>query len=83
MEHEFGRSSVSQRRGIISLLPKEDAELLLLQNWRPITLLNVDYKIASKAIGRRIEPSTLKTCTSGPHWLHKKKIYWRKCEINK
>ena len=42
--------------GIITLLPKEDAELLLLQNWRPITLLNVDYKIASKAIAMRIEP---------------------------
>ena len=54
--YELGRLSVSQRRGIITLLPKDDAELLLLQNWRPITLLNVDYKIASKAIARRIEP---------------------------
>ena len=55
--YEHGRLSVSQRRGIITLLPKDDAELLLLQNWRPITLLNVDYKIASKAIARRIEPT--------------------------
>jgi len=47
--YEHGRLSISQRRVIITLLPKEDAELLLLQNWRPITLLNVDYKIASKA----------------------------------
>ena len=54
--YELGRLSVSQRRGIITLLPKDDAELLLLQNWRPITLLNVDYEIASKAIARRIEP---------------------------
>jgi len=30
--YEHGRLSVSQRRGIITLLPKEDAELLLLQN---------------------------------------------------
>ena len=42
--------SISQRRGVISLLPKEDANLLKLANWRPITLLNVDYKIASKGI---------------------------------
>ena len=43
--YELGRLSVSQRRGIITLLPKDDAELLLLQNWRPITLLNADYKL--------------------------------------
>jgi len=50
-----GKLSISQRRGIINLIPKEDAALLELQNWRPITLLNVDYKIASKTIARRIE----------------------------
>ena len=27
-----------------------------LKNWRPITHLNVDYKIASKVIAKRIEP---------------------------
>ena len=58
--YELGRLSVSQRRGIITLLPKDDSELLLLQNWRPITLLNADYKIASKAIARRIEPTLSK-----------------------
>ena len=47
-----GKLSISQRRGIINLIPKEDAALLELQNWRPITLLNVDYKIASKTIAR-------------------------------
>ena len=26
-----------------------------LSNWRPLTLLNVDYKILAKAIGQRIE----------------------------
>ena len=43
--YELGRLSVSQRRGIITLLPKDDAELLLLRNWRPITLLNVDHNL--------------------------------------
>ena len=47
--------SISQRRGVITLIPKEDANLKDLSNWRPITLLNVDYKIASKAIATRIE----------------------------
>ena len=51
--YEKGKLSISQPRGLI---PKEDSELNQLQNWRPITLLNVDYKIASKAIAKRIEP---------------------------
>ena len=54
--YEKGQMSVSQRRGVITLLPKEDSSLLYLKNWHPITLLNVDYKIASKAIAKRIEP---------------------------
>ena len=40
---------------MITLIPKEDADLKEFGNWRPITLLNVDYKIASKAIASRIE----------------------------
>ena len=47
--------SISQRRGTFTLIPKEDSNLLNLANWRPITLLNLDYKIASKAIAKRIE----------------------------
>ena len=48
--------SVSQRRGIISLIPKEDNDLSELTGWRPITLSNVDYKILAKTIAKRIEP---------------------------
>ena len=54
--HEKGQLSISQRRGVITLIPKEDESLANLKNWRPITLLNVDYKVAAKAIAKRIEP---------------------------
>ena len=53
--HEKGQLSVSQKRGIITLIAKPDSDLLDLQNWRPITLLNTDYKIAAKAVARRIQ----------------------------
>ena len=50
-----GQLSATQRRGIIKLIPKKDAEPDLIKNWRPITLLNCDYKIAAKAIANRLK----------------------------
>ena len=50
--NEIGKLSISQRRGII---PKKDANLNSIKNWRPLTLLNCDYKIATKAIASRIK----------------------------
>ena len=44
-----------QKQGIITLLPKKDKDLSLLTNWRPISLLNVDYKIATKTIANRMK----------------------------
>ena len=50
-----GNLSISQRQGIIYLIPKKKEDALYLKKWRPVTLLNVDYKIATKTIARRIE----------------------------
>ena len=47
--------SICQRRGIITLVPKKDKPTNLLGNLRPISLLNTDYKIATKAIAKRLE----------------------------
>ena len=46
---------ISQRRGIITLIPKQGKDHLYLNNWRPITLLNVDYKILAKTIAIRLK----------------------------
>ena len=53
--HQKGKLAITQRRGIISLIPKKDKSLQELKNWRPITLLNCDYKIASKVIASRLK----------------------------
>ena len=42
---QSGILSISQRQGVISLIPKKKKDLELLENWRPVSLLNVDYKI--------------------------------------
>ena len=39
----------SQREGLLRLLYKKD-DRRLVKNWRPISLLNTDYKLASKVI---------------------------------
>ena len=49
-----GELSISQREGLITLLPKKEKDTLLIKNWRPITLLNQDYKLATKAIATRL-----------------------------
>ena len=50
-----GQLSVTQRQGIITCIPKEGKDKRFLQNWRPITLLNTSYKLASACISFRIK----------------------------
>ena len=52
---ETGKRSISQRRGIVKLIPKKDAGLTMIDNWQQLTLLICDFKIASKAIASRIK----------------------------
>ena len=49
---------------LISLMPKPEKDLLSIKNWRPLSLLNCDYKIYAKAIANRLQivlPDLIKT----------------------
>ena len=52
---QTGMLSISQKQGIITLIPKTDKDLSYLKNWRPITLLTVDYKILSSVLATRLK----------------------------
>jgi len=52
---DTGTLSLSQRRGIITFIPKPNKDTTSLENLRPISLLNVDYKILTKTIAKRLE----------------------------
>ena len=53
--YEKGELSIDQKRGVITLIPKKDKNRLLIKNWRPITLLPVDYKILAKVLANRLK----------------------------
>lgn len=50
-----GSLASEQTRDAISLILKPDKNPLYLTNYRPITLLNTDYKIAAKFIANRLK----------------------------
>lgn len=52
---DHGSLTEEQKVGIITLIPKQSQDRLLLKNWRPITLLSSDFKIFSKALANRIQ----------------------------
>ena len=43
-----------KRRGIITLMSKTNKDSTSLENLRPISLLNVDYRILTKTISKRL-----------------------------
>jgi len=62
---ERGELTISQRRGIITLIPKKNKDKTVLNNWRSISMLNtdMDYKIATRAKALRISKIL-------PHIIH-------------
>ena len=53
--YDHGELSNSQKRAIITLIEKKDKDRRDISNWRPISLINVDENIGSKAIAKRLD----------------------------
>ena len=47
--------SITLKQGVITCITKGNKDKLCLKNWRPISLLNVEYKITSASIAARIK----------------------------
>ena len=54
--YDEGELSSSQKQAVITLIEKKDKDKRYIKNWGLISLLNVDLKIASKALALRIKP---------------------------
>ena len=51
---KYGEMSCSQRKAVITLIEKQGKDRTLIENWLPISLINVDAKIISKVIAVRV-----------------------------
>jgi len=47
--------SSTQKEGVITCIPKSNKNKQLIKNWRPISLLNLTYEIATGCIANRIK----------------------------
>ena len=56
LAYESGSFTDFQYQGVITCIPKEGKDRHFIGNWRPISLLNTDLKIASAVIANRIKP---------------------------
>ena len=52
---EKGNTSRSQKQAVITLIEKKGKDRAFIENWRPISLVNVDAKIMSKVIAIRLK----------------------------
>ena len=53
--YRTGSLSITQKQGAITFIPKPNKSRVNLKNWRPISLLNVIYKLASAVISNRLK----------------------------
>ena len=65
--YDRGELSNSQNQAIITLLEKKDKDKRKISNWRPISLINVDAKIGSKAIALRLQSVLPKVINHNQH----------------
>jgi len=49
-----GILATSQRQAVITMIEKSEKDTRFLKNWRPISLINVDVKICSRALSCRL-----------------------------
>ena len=68
--------STWQRQALIKLVKNKNKDKRFIKNWRPISLLDVDYKIISKALVTRINKVPPNFTTTNDICL--KHIYWQK-----
>ena len=58
----------SARKGVITLIPKKLKDPMVLKNWRPLTMLSIDYKVLATILAKWLKqllPKLISTHQSG------------------
>ena len=69
-------------RNSLTLIEKKGKDRSFLENWRPISLVNVDSKIISKVLATRIKKCPSKYHPPQPEWLRERPLHRRNCSID-
>jgi exonuclease III len=77
---QVGSMSPSFKTSTIKLIPKK-GDSTKIKNWRPISLLNVSYKVISKAINNRLKKVSAKILSRAQKGFTSNK-YIQECLIN-
>lgn len=64
----------SMKQGVITVIPKPGKDSLLIDNWRPISLLTIEYKIMASTYANRLKKKAL-VVSSMKLRIHEKQAY--------
>ena len=76
--YHTGSFSITQRQGVITCLPKDGKPKEYIKTWRPNSLLNVDYKIASSCLANRMKNVLDILISETQTNFFKRSLYWGK-----
>ncbi len=69
-----GELTTTMKQGLIVLIQKPNKDIFNLDNWRPIALLNIDYKILAAVYANRLK-QCLEEVISETVWFYEKSTY--------
>ena len=52
---EKKKLSTSQRQAVMKLIERKERDKRFIKNWRPISLLDVYYKVIARALATRVK----------------------------